>query len=173
MTLGEAGMEGGPFSSSASLWVVPPASLPHPTPRPQCLRRCAAPGTVRSLAGRVPSTPSLPKAHLTKAVAPTPRNGHRPTSKAWGLPGGRAAGPRAPTSVGPSSHYRPAPRASTLPPLGEVASPHRHPHPRYLLPPLLCPQLWDKRGSRRPHEADSATPSPRPSQLPSVSKLLH
>lgn len=67
---------------------------------------------------------------------------------------------------GPHSRYRPAPGASTLPPLEGVVGPHRHPHPLYLLPPLLWPQLWDRRTGGRTHEAGRAPLKPAPFTTP-------
>lgn len=151
-----------------------PARRPFsiPTPRPAAYTD-AVPATVRFLAGQVPSPPSSPKRHLAKAAAPTPGNAARPSPKAWGRPGTELRGQAHRRPCGPCSRYRPAPGASTLPLLGGVAGSHRHPQPRYRLPALLRPQLWDKRGGGRTHEAGRAPPSPRPSQLPSVCKLLH
>lgn len=47
-----------------------------------------------------------------------------------------------------------------------MAVPPRRLHSLYLLPPLPWPQLWDKRGSRRNHEADRAPRQPAPFTTP-------
>lgn len=73
---------------------------------------------------------------------------------------------------GPRSGYRPAPEASTLPPLGVAARRLLHPHPRSLWPsaPASLAPGSTRRG--RTHTASNTTSTPGPTQLPSVCKLL-
>lgn len=73
---------------------------------------------------------------------------------------------------GPRSRYRPAPEASTLPPLGAAARRLLHPHPRSLWPSTPAPLAPGSTRRGRTHTASSTTPTPGPSQLPFVCKLL-
>ena len=158
-------MEEGPVSSSASPRVVPPAPLLHPIPGPAAYSD-AVPGTVRFRAVGY----RAPRVHLSltsrRRRLPLPETGPDPPLRRGGAPGTEMQGQAHWRSCDPHYHYRPAPGASTLPPLGGVAGPHRHPHPRYLLPPLLWPQLWEKRGGGRTHEASSAPLKPAPFTTP-------
>lgn len=73
---------------------------------------------------------------------------------------------------GPRSRYRPAPEASTLPPLGAAARLLLHPHPCSLWPSAPAPLAPGSTRRGRTHRAGSTTPTPGPSQLPFVCKLL-
>lgn len=164
----------GPVCPSESLWGAPPAprfSITAPGP---AAYTDAAPGTLGFFARRTPSPLRAPRS-LTwrRRRRPLPETRPSPPRRRGGARGTELRGRAHRRPRGPRSRSRPAPGASTLPPPGGVAGAQRHPQPRCRLPALLRPQPWDKRGGGRTHEAGSAPPSPRPSQLPSVCKLLH
>lgn len=67
---------------------------------------------------------------------------------------------------GPRSRYRPAPEASTLPPLGAAARLLLHPHPCSLWPSAPAPLAPGSTRRGRTHKGRQHDPNPRPFTTP-------